>query len=66
MFVYVCPESAEGSESRGTSQEEDERAGVVAAPALPHNPLPHPQQTRKGALSRLPSVTVCNLSRCNA
>lgn len=51
MSVYVCPESAEGSESRGTSQEEDERAGVVAAPALPHNPLPHPQQTRKGALA---------------
>lgn len=50
LFVCVCVESTEGSESRGPSEEEDERAGVVAAPALAHHPLPHPQQTRKGDL----------------
>lgn len=43
-------ESTKGSESRGASEEEDEWAGVLAAPALPYHPLPYPQQARKGAL----------------
>lgn len=50
VCVCVCSESAKGSEPRGTSAEEDERAGVVAAAALSHHPLPHPQQAWKGAL----------------
>lgn len=50
VCVCVCSESAKGSEPRGTSEEEDERAGVVAAASLSHHPLPHPQQARKGAL----------------
>lgn len=48
VFVCVCSESAKGSEPCGTSEEEDERAGVVAAASLSHNPLLHPQQARKG------------------
>lgn len=45
----VCSEGTQGSESCGAAEEEDEWAGVVAAPALPHDSLPHPQQTWKGA-----------------
>lgn len=49
VCLLVCVlESTEGSESCGASEEEDERAGVVAAPALSHHPVPHPQQTWKG------------------
>lgn len=65
LFVYVCLESPEGSESRGSSEEEDEWAGVVAAPALPHHPLPHPQQTRKGDLF-VPSCHSLHPCSCNA
>lgn len=64
LFVYVCSESTEGSESRGASEEEDERAGVMAAPAVPHHPLPHPQQTWKGALP-VPSCHFLHLCSCN-
>lgn len=46
--LFVCLESTEGAESRGPSEEEDEWAGVLAAPALSHYPFPRPQQTRKG------------------
>lgn len=43
-------ESTEGSESRGAPEKENERTGVVAAPAFSHHPLPHPQQTWKGTV----------------
>lgn len=59
VCVCVCSESAEGSEPRGAPEEEDERAGVVAAAALPHHPLLHPQQARKGALP-VPVSPACN------
>lgn len=59
VSVCLCSESAEGSEPRGASEEEDERAGVVAAVALPHHPLLHPQQARKGALP-VPVSLACN------
>lgn len=59
VCVCVCSESTEGSEPRGASEEEDERAGVLAAAALPHHPLLHPQQARKGALP-VPVSPACN------
>ena len=65
FFLCMCVESAKGSESRGASEEEDERAGVVAAAALPHHPLPHPQQTWKGDLIVPPSHFL-RLCSCNA
>lgn len=48
LCLSVCAESTKGSEPRGASQEEDEWAGVLVAPALTHHPFSHPQQTRKG------------------
>lgn len=51
-------ESTKGSESRGASEEEDEWAGVLAAPALTYHPLPYPQQARKGALPYCHPVTL--------